>query len=318
MNSVDWIIIAVLSFGAISGFFRGFVAIVFHLAAIVAAAILSFLLYPKFANLLAASWEIPSSYSQPVGLAVTFIVLLIALEFASKILQKLFGGILGANPVNRLLGAGLGAGGDAIMLAIALSVLTTLPLPTGAKSAITESKLAKPLTALSLALDRSLGKWAHVPGMNLGFQIDSGDDSVTQLNFTNANPTEDIEGEVKLALLLDQLREKKKATKLLPNLKLQQIAQAHAKDMLGKGYFGHKSPEGVLAGGRVHQAGIVAGEVGENLAKAQTIELAQAGLIASPSHFKTMTSNSYTHYGIAVYDSGAHGKIVVQLFAKLD
>ncbi len=318
MNYVDWIIVGYALLGACVGFIKGFVAQVLHFAGIVIAIVVTFLLFPRFGGWVSGSLNVPDAYSQPVSLAIIFTLSLLIVRFLMPFVQKILGSIANTNPVNRLGGTALGAAANILVTSIVLGVLTVLPTPASIQSKLTASQFAPPLTAFALGLDKTIGKYGHATGVSLGFQIDKGDEESTPLNFTNPNPTEDIEGEVKMAILINELRDKKKVPILIPDLKLQQVAQAHAKDMLAKGYFGHKSPDGVFAGGRVHQAGITATEVGENLAKSRTVELAQAGLIASPTHLKTMTNAAYNRVGIAVFDSGANGKIVVQLFAKID
>ena len=104
-------------------------------------------------------------------------------------------------------------------------------------------------------------------------------------------------------------------------------AQAHALDMLERGYFGHVTPRGLDPSDRVallHRR--LVGGVGENLAEhrglsAEQLE-AQVGLVAvkimdglmqSPAHRENILNSEYTHLAIAAVAKG-EGLVVVQLF----
>lgn len=316
MTLVDWLIIGYGLLGALTGFWRGFIAYVFKIVAIVASAGLAMRFYPKLAGLLDSALHLPASLSQPVALAIVFFVLLAGLNFAAKIILKAFGFLLAANPINRVAGAVLGAAESLLLAGIVLTLLVTLPTPGNVKSSIEMARFGQPLVAVTLKLNDALGRASGQTGLNLAFQLPAGDAGSTPLNFTETNPKEDIESEIKLAALLAALRAKNKKSLLAPNLKLQEVAKAHAKDMLTRNFFGHVSPEGVDTVGRLQKAGLTAAAVGENLAHAPTLELAQAGLVASPRHRKNMLSDEFNAVGLAVFDAGGNGKIVVELFAQ--
>lgn len=315
MTWLDWGIIAYAVFGALSGFWRGFVAILFQFASLILALLLTFQLFPRFGGWLDNSLHLPAAYSQPISLAIIFFALLFIFKFLSGLIQRMFTPFLKANPINRAGGAIVGAADSLIITSIVLALLITLPTPANIKTTIQNARFSKPLIAFAFKLDRVLGKWGHASGVNLGFQTAKGDSTSVPLNFTDTNPKEDIESEIKLAGLLHALRQKNDKPTLKPNLQLQEVAKAHAKDMLARNYFGHVSPEGDDAGKRITKATINATIVGENLAHAPTLELAQAGLVASPGHLKNMLNADFNSVGIAVYDVGGNGKIVVEVFA---
>lgn len=317
MNWVDWVIVLYAGYGALLGFWRGFMALLFQVISLVVATVLTFLLFPKVGGWLESQIHVASTYAQPLSLAILYVVLLFGVQFFGGLVQRLIAPLLSANPLNRAGGALLGAVRHLVILSIVLAVLVTLPTPKELKGVIDASRLAQPLIGLALGLDKSLGQWSHGVGVRLGFQLVGPDDTgSTPLNYTEPNPTEDVEGELKMLALIETLRDQNKKARLTPNVQLQLAAGAHAKDMMAKNYFGHKSPEGADALARIQAVKLTVTAVGENLAKAQTVELAQAGLLASTGHRKTMLSEDFNSVGIAVMDAGRNGKVVVQLFAK--
>lgn len=316
---LDWVIIAVVLFGIWRGFWRGFVWQLFQIGSLVAAFLLTFWLFPQVGGWFETQLKLPVSYARPLSLALLFILLSLGLQFVGGILHKLFAPILTANPMNRLAGAIVGGFQHLLFLSIILALMVTLPLPAGIKKQASESRLAKPLITLALSLERQLG--GMLGGRNLpsfGYRtVGTTDRTTTSLNFTEANPTEDIESELKLAALVNHYRQNEKLPVLVPHQKLQAAAVAHAKDMLAKGYFSHISPQNKDALARVQETGLVVVSVGENLAHAPTVEIAHAGLLASKGHRENIITKTYTHMGVAVLDAGKHGKMIVQVFAQL-
>lgn len=315
---VDWVIILFVAFGLFQGFWRGFIAQAFQIGALVLTVLVTFALFPRLGGWLESQLHVSGDYAQPISLAILFFVLLFVIQFIANVLQKLFAPMLTANPLNRVTGMGLGVARQLLTASIILALLVTFPTPAELKEPITGSRLAKPLISFALGLDRLLGKSVHQGGgSSLGFKmIDPESKDTKPLNFTEPNPTIDLEGELKMLALTTAIRNNEKKSVLTPSLKLQEVARNHAKDMLAKNYFGHISPEGKSVADRVQGAEVTVVMVGENLAHAPTVDLAQAGLLASPGHRKNILSEDYNQVGIAVLDAKSHGKMVVQVFAK--
>ena len=70
---------------------------------------------------------------------------------------------------------------------------------------------------------------------------------------------------------------------------------------------------------RLQNAGLTAAEAGENVAHAQTVQLAHRSLYASPSHRQNLLRADFDTIGLAVIDDpdGSYAGVwVVQLFAR--
>lgn len=103
---------------------------------------------------------------------------------------------------------------------------------------------------------------------------------------------------------LNALRRDKGLPHLTPDSQLLKAAQAHANDMLRRGYFAHRSPEGAAAKTRITKAGFAACSWGENIAFGQTSESAAfEAWRTSRGHLNNMLGASYTAFGLARADS---------------
>ena len=98
---------------------------------------------------------------------------------------------------------------------------------------------------------------------------------------------------------------------------LETAAAAHARDMAGKDYFSHTSPDGSTPAQRVSRAGYRYRMTGENIAAGQlSPETAMAGWLKSPGHCANLMQPGYTEIGVAfaVNPTSKMGAYWVQLF----
>lgn len=318
MLIVDILIVAFLLFGVWQGFRHGFMALLFQMISLVLASLLSFWLLSKVKDWMVNQLQIPVSYAGPIGLGLLFMVFSAALGAIATLGHRLFAPILHANPLNRILGMVFGGVRQLIIAAIILTLLVSLPLPSSFKQAIDKSILAKPLISVSLKLEQYLAQRFNVGNLDaVAFNTTGKDESITtSLNYTVADPTVDEAGEILLFKLTNEVRKQAKVPELQANDTLRDVARAYGKNMLAKGYFSHFSPDGEDATKRIQKANITALAVGENLATAPEIAIAQAGLLASEGHRKNIINPDFNQVGIGVLDAGVHGKMVVEVFIK--
>ena len=110
---------------------------------------------------------------------------------------------------------------------------------------------------------------------------------------------------------------------------LRRAAQAHALDMLERGYTGHVGPDGRDVGDRVAilHRGFVGGS-GENIAEHEGIAIDQLaeqigplasklvdGWMASPGHRRNLLDPAYDHFGLAAAGRGDR-LVIVQVFGN--
>jgi hypothetical protein len=105
---------------------------------------------------------------------------------------------------------------------------------------------------------------------------------------------------VRLLELANQARRAAGHGLLQPDAELDELALSHSVDMAQENFFGHVSPTTGTLEDRVKRTGLRVSLLGENLSRADSPELAQASLFASPGHRAVMLNPNFTHVGIGV------------------
>ena len=119
---------------------------------------------------------------------------------------------------------------------------------------------------------------------------------------------------MQLVNLVNAERQRHGISPLVYDPVLASVAEAHARDMIGRGYFGHISPRGTTPAGRVGRAGLRFSALGENLAGDTSVTDAHRLLVASPPHRANLLNAAYTRMGVAVVEGGPYGLMIVELF----
>jgi uncharacterized protein YkwD len=92
------------------------------------------------------------------------------------------------------------------------------------------------------------------------------------------------------------------------------VARAHSKDMFVRGYFAHVNPDGKDPFDRMKEAKIKFKSAGENLALAQTLQIAHTNLMNSPGHRANIMNPAFGRVGIGIQDGGFYGLMISQEF----
>jgi uncharacterized protein YkwD len=83
---------------------------------------------------------------------------------------------------------------------------------------------------------------------------------------------------------------------------LEEVANAHNRDMGDNNFFSHTGSDGLTVGDRVRNAGYDWSAVGENIAAGQqTITIVMAAWLDSPGHCANIMHSIYTEFGAASY-----------------
>jgi uncharacterized protein YkwD len=93
------------------------------------------------------------------------------------------------------------------------------------------------------------------------------------------------------------------------------VATERAADLVRRHYFAHVSPDGTTAIDALRSRDVNFAYAGENLANAETVGAAEAGLWASPDHRENIVESHYRRIGVAVLRTAEGGLYVVQIFA---
>lgn len=120
--------------------------------------------------------------------------------------------------------------------------------------------------------------------------------------------------ETQLLSIINSEREKHNLPSLQIDENLQNVAKLKANDIVQNNYFSHISPTYGTPFEMLKAHNIAYKTASENIAGNSSIQSAYDAWIASDSHKENILSNDYNYTGIAVVDSIAYGKIIVELF----
>jgi len=131
-------------------------------------------------------------------------------------------------------------------------------------------------------------------------------EEVTKVNLTTE--------ESQLLSIINTERGKNNLPELQIDEELQNVAKLKANDIVQNNYFSHISPTYGTPFEMLKSHNIAYKTASENIAGNSNIQSAYDAWIASESHKDNILSNDYNYTGIAVVDSIAYGKIIVELF----
>lgn len=104
------------------------------------------------------------------------------------------------------------------------------------------------------------------------------------------------------------------------NDKLSRVATIKAQDIIARGYFDHKNPDGEMVWSEVENSGYNYFTAGENLAiDFNTVGEAYEAWLKSPSHLENIISNKYSDFGFGIATGQFEGRktnVYVQIFAS--
>lgn len=120
--------------------------------------------------------------------------------------------------------------------------------------------------------------------------------------------------ESELLSLINKERNKNNLSNLEIDEKLQNVARLKAQDLVQNNYFSHVSPTYGTPFEMLRKNNISYKAASENIAGNSTLSGAVESWLNSDSHKKNILSTEYNYTGIAVVDSIAYGKIIVELF----
>jgi len=315
MNWVDLALILAILLAIWAGFSRGFILGSLDLLGWAGSLIIAYLFYSYTAMALEkildlTIWLLPVSFLLPLIVARFLIGF-----FTTYIIRALPEGS-NHNWLNKFLGIVPGAINGWIVAIILSALLLALPLKHNINSETRESKWA---TTLAMQSEWANKKLAPVfdeavrHTMN-SLTVDPNSNKKVPLGFTynKAEPRPFLE--IKMLELVNKERIKAGLPALKPDPEMTRVARAHSRDMFARGYFAHNTPDGKTPFNRMRMAGVRFNTAGENLALAQTLEIAHTNLMSSPGHRANILHPSFGRLGIGILDGGFYGLMISQEF----
>jgi len=316
MNYIDFIIIAIFVFYVWADFRRGFLRLTAELVGLAAAFLLALKFYGPLAELLAGA-NLPPMMLKPISFLIVWFLTQIVFYFAAKIISFYTPVVIKQSPINIYLGILPAIAKAIVFISVMLLLFVVVPSSPAIKLAETESFLGSRIINSSIKLEAELEAVFSDSSESLIYLTNkNANDETTALGFTSQSDKID---EVSENRLIDRINYERLQAGLQPvkeDILIRNVARAHSRDMLIKGYFSHNSQDGRNLMQRLVQAGVSFASAAENLALAPTAELAHVGLMNSPKHRVNILNPSFTRVGIGVIDAGDNGIMVTQDFAN--
>lgn len=315
-NLVDALLAAIVLLGAFGGWRRGFVRSTLELVTLVASVLLAFLAYPRLAAFVQAQWPALGVWAAPLGFLACFVALLIVIGALTGSLGRAMPQRAHAHGFNRFLGLAPGAVNGLVHATVVALLLLTVPLFDGLSRLARDGTLAGRLAVPAQWLEARLAP-IFDPAVQRTLQaitVPPESRASIPLRFQVANPRPRPDLEARMLDMVNAERAERGLSPLKADLQLAEVARGHSRDMLGRGYFSHVSPEGGSLAQRMRKSDARYLVAGENLAFAPTLEVAHQGLMDSPGHRANILRPQFGRLGVGVLDGGRYGLMVTQNF----
>ena len=315
MNWVDLILILIVLLAVIAGWYRGFISSMLSLLVWVGSFIGAYLFYPYVANFIdnlfnAGPWLLALAF------LLTAIVAGVLLSIVAGYLARSAPVEAHQSSVNKILGIIPGAITGYLYAVIFSAIFLSLPIRDGITEKVRSSQLGVQLAMQSEWANRKLAPVfdeAIRQTIN-SLTVQPGSDEKINLTFKIDNATPKPNYEAEMLQLINKERQKHGLKPLQADPEMLQVARAHSQDMFAKGYFAHDNPEGKDPFDRMKAANVRFVAAGENLALAQTVEIAHVNLMNSPGHRANILNPSFGRVGIGILDGGFYGLMISQEF----
>jgi uncharacterized protein YkwD len=315
MNWIDISLVLIILLAVFAGWYRGFISSALGLLTWIGSFIIAFLFYPYVAGLLDKLFD-AGPWLLPLAFLLTAIVAGTVLSIVAGFISRTIPIEAHHNGMNRILGIIPGAITGYLYAIILSALFLAFPLRDGITEEVRESRLGVQFAMQSEWANRKLAPVFDEAIRQTINSLTVRPDSDEKINLTfkinNARPRPDYEAE--MLTLINQERQKRGLNPLQADPEMAQVGRAHSQDMFSRGYFAHDNPEGKDPFDRIREANIRFFSAGENLALAQTVEIAHVNLMNSPGHRANILNSSFGRVGIGILDGGFYGLMISQEF----
>lgn len=315
MNWVDLILILIVLLAVIAGWYRGFISSMLSLLVWAGSFISAYIFYPYVANFIGNLFD-AGPWLLAIAFLLTAIVAGVLLSIVAGYIARSAPAEVHQSSVNKILGIIPGAITGYLYAVIFSAIFLSLPIRHGITEKVRNSQLGVQLAMQSEWANRKLAPVfdeAIRQTIN-SLTVQPGSDEKINLTFKIDNATPKPNYEAQMLQLINKERQKQGLRPLQADPEMLQVARAHSQDMFAKGYFAHDNLEGKDPFDRMKAANVRFVAAGENLALAQTVEIAHFNLMNSPGHRANILNPSFGRVGIGILDGGFYGLMISQEF----
>lgn len=315
MNWVDLILLLIILLAIIGGWYRGFILGSLDLITWIGSLVLGYTFYPYVARLLTKLLTL-GAWLLPVSFLLTVIIARILLGLVTRYIIRAVPERANSGSINRFFGIIPGIINGVIFAVIIAALLLALPLRDSITKETRDSRFAGDLAMQAEWVNRKLAPvfdQAVRQTMNsLTVNPKSGEKVPLSFKYDNAEVRPFLE--MKMLEMVNDERIKEGLKPLKADPEMTRVARMHSQDMFVRGYFAHVNPDGKDPFDRMKAANVRFLAAGENLALAQTLEIAHTNLMNSPGHRANILNPAFGRLGIGVLDGGFYGLMISQEF----
>ncbi|MBV9961311.1 MAG: CvpA family protein [Parafilimonas sp.] len=316
MNWIDVLLIVIILVSVWSGWQRGFLVGSLELLGWLASVCAGFIFYPYVAAFLDKYVPSLGVWTLPLSLIIVIIIARLILSFIINALLSTTTASMHRSSINQAAGMIPGFINGLIFAILTAALLLSFPLSDNisntARNSVVANKFAMPVEWLgekispvfNKAVDKRINKLTVEPESN----------EIVTLPFKTDHFKERPDLEATMLVLVNNERHKAGLQPLAADTALRRVALAHSADMFKRGYFAHITPEGKDPFDRMREAHVRFYLAGENLALAQTLDIAHQGLMNSPGHRANILRTGFGRLGIGILDGGVYGIMISQEF----
>ncbi len=316
LNWIDALLALILLLGLWSGHARGFVYATLDLLVLAVSLVAAFAFFRYPVDWLQAAAPALNVWIPPIAFVGTFLLVHLVLSFIERLLLNALPPRLHGHGLNRFLGLAPGAVNgliNATVVSVVLLVVPFLPTVNGwARESVIAQALSGPAQWLEAQFSPIIDPAVQRTLQALTVKPDSKASVPLRFKTTDAKVRTDLEA--RMLVLINQERAAAGLKPVRADPELAEVARAHSRDMLARGYFSHYSPEGQDLAERMRRGKVNYFAAGENLAYAPTLDGAHRGLMNSPGHKANILRPQFGRVGIGVLDAGDRGLMITQNF----
>jgi uncharacterized protein YkwD len=315
MNWVDILLVTVLLLSAWTGWRKGFILGTLYLLTWTGSFVLGYFLYTYTAAAIDKVVTL-KAWLLPVAFLLTTIIARILIGLIARRILRTIPEKINHDKANHVFGVIPGLINGMIYATVIAALLLALPIRNSITSETRDSRIAITLSSQAEWANKKLAPVFDqaVRQTMSSLTVKPGSHEEIKLHFTCDNPGIRPSLEAKMLELINMERAKEGLKPLKADREQTLVARSHSKDMFARGYFAHVNPDGKDPFDRMKAAKVKFRTAGENLALAQTLQIAHTNLMNSPGHRANIMNPKYKRVGIGILDGGFYGLMISQEF----
>lgn len=316
MNWVDLLLLLIVLLGAWTGWQRGFVRATLFLLSLAISLAVAIVAYRYPAGWLQARQPALTVWAAPASFVVVWLGCELLLDLVAQSIITTVPRAVHANVVNHLLGVLPGIANGIVHAAVVAIVLLTVPWLEPVSRAARQSEYASRLAGPAEWAERQVMP-IFDPAVRRTMQaltVPVGSHHAIKLPFHADGGKVRPDLEAKMLEMVNAERLQRGLKPLAADAESAEVARAHSRDMLARGYFSHYTPEGTALTDRLRAAHLGFVLAGENLALGRSLSAAHEGLMDSPGHRANILHPGFRRAGIGIVDAGVHGLMITEDF----